>query len=848
MNVEGSSQVSVASSRFYNSSATFRGGALFAEGDTSLNISGSTFSDITAPEGGVVSIEESSKLSVVNSSFSSNTAQRGAALYLIDSAGCSVVSSSFRNNTAGRSGGAIELKGSANASVLDSTFSNNTAGSFGGAVSLGEGSPLLSVVSSRFNHNSATGAGGALFAEGDGSTNISSGTSFINNTAGQGGAVNLQDRSNFTCRSSNVIYNRAIRIGGGFYARDNASVSLLQGCNASYNSAARSGAGVYSHLSAEVTIASAALCNNTSGASGGGVFADDQALIKLLNGAAVLGNTAETYGGGLFLEQQSALQLLPESARVWDNSAGLSGGGFYFSSPNFDPAAVVQSNPSPVAPDSPVAAQNRAVFDANVAVKQQMIVIVSDTAVDQFVSTPGSTDGLLTVLVNTSGWHGLPTAGVTVEALLDGKQFLAVNRTDDKGLAHMLLKVRQPPGKYNIVFTPTRALSDMASNRPQANLTLHIRSCIQGVVTPSPDSCLRCPPGSFSFEPTSTECTRCMPNAECVGGSVVIPKAGFWSSSATAGQTHSVLVVAFFFFVPVLHIVFSLFACMRLDTAASPPYHPAAVGSWWVLDTSQQCFTGWHAKWALGLGLPLMFVVCLVLPVCVAALTLRNRQQRRLTNPWVIMHWGFLYSAYRTQHCYWEAVVLLQTTGLVAISTFGATMAVWYQSICMTYALAVIVLMQAVWRPHALAATRAVSMQSMCCLLFTSSLGMSFLTLPGGPQPGAAYAEVVGAVMVLLHAGFVGSVVWRLLRGVDWASQRMACAQVLQRLKLDALCCAGVYMPASNKEAMGVSWGTSRQPSATAAAVLRERPVERLGRDRKPAAAAYGQRAPATAP
>lgn len=310
----------------------------------------------------------------------------------------------------------------------------------------------------------------------------------------------------------------------------------------------------------------------------------------------------------------------------------------------------------------------------------------------------------------------------------------------------------------------------------------------------------------------------------------------------------SVLVVAFFFFVPVLHIVFSLFACMRLDTAASPPYHPAAVGSWWVLDTSQQCFTGWHAKWALGLGLPLMFVVCLVLPVCVAALTLRNRQQRRLTNPWVIKHWGFLYSAYRTQHCYWEAVVLLQTTGLVAISTFGATMAVWYQSICMTYALAVIVLMQAVWRPHALAATRAVSMQSMCCLLFTSSLGMSFLTLPGGPQPGAAYAEVVGAVMVLLHAGFVGSVVWRLLRGVDWASQRMACAQVLQRLKLDALCCAGVYMPASNKEAMGVSWGTSRQPSATAAAVLRERPVERLGRDRKPAAAAYGQRAPATAP
>lgn len=364
--------------------------------------------------------------------------------------------------------------------------------------------------------NSATGAGGALFAEGDGSTNISSGTSFINNTAGQGGAVNLQDRSNFTCRSSNVIYNRAIRIGGGFYARDNASVSLLQGCNASYNSAARSGAGVYAHLSAEVsccatsrcdstfasrqnlitaawlaqlllssyelrctnvhchmlqtvapdtttdnrylfcityslpcvrcmllqvTIASAALCNNTSGASGGGVFADDQALIKLLNGAAVLGNTAETYGGGLFFEQQSALQLLPESARVWDNSAGLSGGGFYFSSPNFDPAAVVQSNPSPVAPDSPVAAQNRAMFDANVAVKQQMIVIVSDTAADQFVSTPGSTDGLLTVLVNTSGWHGLPTAGVTVEALLDGKQFLAVNRTDDKGLAHMLLKV-----------------------------------------------------------------------------------------------------------------------------------------------------------------------------------------------------------------------------------------------------------------------------------------------------------------------------------------------------------------------------------------------------------------------
>jgi hypothetical protein len=86
----------------------------------------------------------------------------------------------------------------------------------------------------------------------------------------------------------------------------------------------------------------------------------------------------------------------------------------------------------------------------------------------------------------------------------------------------------------NVIFNCMQAIQGLAP----ALLTLHIRPCIQGEVTSSPDSCLTCPAGSFSFNPSNNTCDQCTPHANCSGGAVVAPLLGFWSSSAFSGQVH----------------------------------------------------------------------------------------------------------------------------------------------------------------------------------------------------------------------------------------------------------------------------------------------------------------------
>jgi hypothetical protein len=262
-----------------------------------------------------------------------------------------------------------------------------------------------------------------------------------------------------------------------------------------------------------------------------------------------------------------------------------------------------------------------------------------------------------------------------------------------------------------------------------------------------------------------------------------------------------VLVVSFFFLAPVLHIIFNVFACVQLDRPVSLPYTAAAVGSWWVLDTSQQCFAGWHAQWTYGLGLPLV-IICILLPLSVALLMLHKRRNSLLSNPWTVAHWGFLYRSYCTQCCYWETVVLLQTILLVAISTFGVTLAPWYQSICMTAALAVMALLLVAAQPHAQPVCRAVALQSICCLFFTTVAGMSFLSMPAGPEPGYVYKEVMGAALLLLHAVFVALVLQAVLKGVHWRGICLECAVLFRRLRLHLICaCCGPCLSTSLSDA-----------------------------------------------
>lgn len=238
-------------------------------------------------------------------------------------------------------------------------------------------------------------------------------------------------------------------------------------------------------------------------------------------------------GGGIYLDGTSVLTL-DQASSINRNQAttrsgmfaagadfGGVGGGVYLASANFDSVNLTRAT-----------RDNKAPFGSDVGVSVQHIGMVSNSSVRDFASRLGSDEGLLQLLVNVSGPRGLPCHGAQVQAVLDGSQFLGINRSDSSGNVFMILKVQKPPGHYDIALS-----SPDAPWVPQVEMKLQVRSCIPGEVTPSPDACLECPIGYFSLDPSKLVCDVCPAGAEC-SGSFIIPVVGMWTSTADSVQVH----------------------------------------------------------------------------------------------------------------------------------------------------------------------------------------------------------------------------------------------------------------------------------------------------------------------
>jgi hypothetical protein len=143
----------------------------------------------------------------------------------------------------------------------------------------------------------------------------------------------------------------------------------------------------------------------------------------------------------------------------------------------------------------------------------------------------------------------------------------------------------------------------------------------------------------------------------------------------------------------------------------------------------EQCFDAsgstYHLKWALALGIPLLLLVCGVLPAVVLLVVLVNHN--RLSDLRFKQKFGFLYKSYRSTCCLWEGVVTIQCLVLVAISVFGYTLGPFHQALLMTAAFAVIGLMLLACKPHNAQRAGKVHLQSIGCLMLTSFSALSFV-------------------------------------------------------------------------------------------------------------------------
>lgn len=247
------------------------------------------------------------------------------------------------------------------------------------------------------------------------------------------------------------------------------------------------------------------------------------------------------------------------------------------------------------------------------------------------------------------------------------------------------------------------------------------------------------------------------------------------NKSARAGHDFAGLVMCIvFMFMPTwVHTALSLFACVPLDTPVQWPHQAASIGSYWVEDMAQLCYSraGYHRGWALGLGIPLTFVLCAVLPAAAFCFMWISRKRGKLDDPQFQKHYSFMYRLWAERVCWYESVVLLQTIALVIVSTFGFVMGPYYSSLVTAAVLVVIATLLLVVKPFKCPTANKIAVVSVYVLFTTAYAALTFLSF-NNAGPGPIYGNIMGVVILISNLAFFVGVIWKLVKVVDWAAIR----------------------------------------------------------------------------
>jgi hypothetical protein len=266
----------------------------------------------------------------------------------------------------------------------------------------------------------------------------------------------------------------------------------------------------------------------------------------------------------------------------------------------------------------------------------------------------------------------------------------------------------------------------------------------------------------------------------------------------------SLLLCMSFLFLPTWsHAVFSLFACVPLDVPASFPYAAEAVGSFWAQDMSQRCYAGYHRAWALGLGVPLLVLLCFVLPAGLLLFLWSGKRRGRLDSDNFRQQYGFLFSTWRREVCWWyEVAQMLQTLVLVMLWTFGYVLGAYYQSLVMCAALGIILVLLMSVQPHRSAVAGTVSLRSVGVLLTTAFSALTFLPYRN-ITPAHGYTLAMGAFVLAINTAFVLSTVWRLIALIQWPALMHCVAGRCVRLAPSCTgCCMLPRLPGGLSQAL----------------------------------------------
>jgi len=219
------------------------------------------------------------------------------------------------------------------------------------------------------------------------------------------------------------------------------------------------------------------------------------------------------------------------------------------------------------------------------------------------------------------------------------------------------------------------------------------------------------------------------------------------------------LVVAYYAYPTLVKASLAFFACLPLDDAKKQPYAQYAVlnhtAGYWTYDMSRACFTGWHIKWTLSLGLLGLLVFCIGVPLALCYGLWANRT--KVGEPEVRAHFGFLYRNFQESKLWWEAVWMAQTILLTIISVFHFTLQAYYSILLLLMTFLLSACLQTVYRPYAVRTLHRVHLTSTMCLAATTLGALWFFTVDKDVTVPIERAHVAIAVIVLIaNMAFVG--------------------------------------------------------------------------------------------
>lgn len=119
------------------------------------------------------------------------------------------------------------------------------------------------------------------------------------------------------------------------------------------NNTSNLGGGLFIADAARLHLINNSISNNTADQAAG-IFAGHAASYVAVDGSFIRNNTAERYGGGVLLDMLAGLNISGANSSISENTAGISGGGVFANSPNFDlnqVLSVVSKNQAPYSAD-----------------------------------------------------------------------------------------------------------------------------------------------------------------------------------------------------------------------------------------------------------------------------------------------------------------------------------------------------------------------------------------------------------------------------------------------------------------------------------------------------------------